>query len=184
MLTVKDFEERLSKIGHPDWLHVGVDSKDENQLYIIVNGGIANINCSPIEIYPAEIKNCALEMIFQEELFLKPNEKPLRIEEGRSVFTYTFKLVENYLHENSAPRKPYFSSFFIRWQRTHQLSNEESRKKLGLTAEEFQLFREDELMITFRLIDKLAEVTGASTQFWKYRWLQKDRNQRWKVENI
>jgi hypothetical protein len=41
---------------------------------------------------------------------------------------------------------------FIRWQRTHQLSDKQAQGKLGLTAKEFHLFREDELAITDVLI--------------------------------
>ncbi len=46
-------------------------------------------------------------------------------------------------------------------------------EELGLTAKEFQLFREDELAITQALINKLAEVTGVSEQFWHNRWYKK-----------
>lgn len=65
MLSIEKFTSRLIRPNHPDQLHVGVDSKDESQLYIIVNGGMANINCAPIELYAPEIKHCALEMIEQ-----------------------------------------------------------------------------------------------------------------------
>ena len=91
MLNVEKFKARLIRSNHPDWLHVGVDSKDESQLFIIVNGGMANINCAPIELYAEEIKNCALEMIAQEQLYLKVNEKPLHIGLGRSIYCYAFK---------------------------------------------------------------------------------------------
>ena len=56
MLTVEKFKERLERLNHPDWLLVGVDSKDENQLYLLSNDGMANINCAPIEQYAAEKK--------------------------------------------------------------------------------------------------------------------------------
>ncbi|MDO6486261.1 hypothetical protein Q4503_01030 [Colwellia sp. 6_MG-2023] len=65
MLTVEKFKNRLLRPNHHDCLHVGVDTKDESQLYIIVNGGMANINCDPIELYPLEIKACVLEMIIK-----------------------------------------------------------------------------------------------------------------------
>jgi hypothetical protein len=74
---------------------VGVDTKDESQLYIIVNGGMGNINCAPIEIYAVEIKNCALEMITQGLLYLKSNEKSLRIGQRHCIYCYTLKLDEN-----------------------------------------------------------------------------------------
>ena len=44
---------------------------------------------------------------------------------------------------------------------------------LGLTIMEFHLFREEELAITQTLINKLAEVMGASEPFWKNRWNKK-----------
>ncbi|MFT5756899.1 MAG: hypothetical protein ACI9LM_001624 [Alteromonadaceae bacterium] len=176
MLSVEKFTSRLIRPNHPDWLHVGVDSKDESQLYIIVNGGMANINCSPIELYAPEIKNCALKMIKQGELYLKEHEKSLRIGQGKSLYSYTVKLDEDVVKAETSTRRIYFSSLFIRWQRTHQLSDKHAQEKLGLTAKEFELFREDELVMTQALINKLAEVTGVSEQFWKNRWHQKINN--------
>lgn len=173
MLTVENFKKRLIRIEHPDWLHVGVDTKDESQLYIIVNGGMGNINCAPIELYPPEIKNCSLEMITQKHLYLKANEKSLRIGHGHSLYCYTVKLDEDLVKAEPRTRRVHFSSLFIRWQRTHQLSDKHAQEKLGLTAKEFQLFRDDELAITQTLINKLAKVTGVSEQFWKNRRHQK-----------
>lgn len=69
----------------------------------------------------------------------------------------------------------YFSSIFIRWQRTHKISDKCAQGKLGLTSDEFHLFREDELPITQNLIDKLAEVTGSSKQFRQNRRHQKQK---------
>jgi hypothetical protein len=177
MLTIEKFKARLARSNHPDWLHIGVDSKDESQLYIIVNGGMANINCAPIELYPLEIKACALNMITQELLYLKANEKSLRIGQGHSLYCYTLKLDEDLPQAEPIVRSIYFSSLFIRWQRTHQLSDKHSQEKLGLTAKEFHLFREDELSITPALINKLAEVTGVSEQLWQNRWHQKINRQ-------
>lgn len=176
MLTIEKFEEYLNKPCHPDRLYVAVDSNDNSKLYILANGGIANLNCNPIEHYAAEIKVCALEMIVLGRLYLKPNEKILRIGEGHSVYSYTLKLDESSPQANSAGRQTYFSSSFIRWQITHQLSDEVAQEKLGLTANDFQLFRDDELTITQDLINKLAEATGASKQFWQNRWLQQTRS--------
>ncbi len=177
MFTIEEFKKRLMLSSHPDCLHVGVDSKDESQLYIILNGGIANINCDPIELYPAGIKHCALEMITQEQLYLKPNEKPLRIGENHRIYCYTLQLDKNLTQAEPSERSMYFSSLFIRWQRTHQLSDKHAQKRLGLTAKEFILFKEDELVITQSLINILAEVTGVSAQFWKNRWHQKINRQ-------
>lgn len=173
MLTIEQFKARIMHLNHPDRLHVGVDSKDENQLYLLSNGGIANINCVPIEQYPPEIKDCVQKMVAHGELHLKPNEKSLRIGQGRSIYCYTLKLDGDFVKAESNTRKVYFSSLFIRWQKTHQVSDEQAQKMLGLTTNEFHLFRDDELAITQSLINKLAEVTSASEQFWKNRWNQK-----------
>lgn len=173
MLTVGKFKERLERPNHPDWLLVGVDSKNENQLYLLSNGGMNNINCAPIEQYAAEIKNCALNMVAQGQLHLNSNEKPLRIGQGRSIYSYTLKSDEDLSQAVIESRSIYFSSLFIRWQRTHKLSDEHAREMLGLTDKEFQQFREDELEVTQALINKLAEVTGTSKQIWKNRWQQK-----------
>jgi hypothetical protein len=177
MLTVEKFKARLARSNHPDWLHIGDNSKDESQLYIIVNGGMGNINCAPIELYAAEIKSCVLEMITQGQLYLKANEKSLCIGQGHSIYCYALKLDDDIPEAEQSTRSIYFSSLFIRWQRTHQLSDEHVQEKLGLTAKEFQLFREDELAITQVLINKLAEVTGVSEQFWQNRWHQKINTQ-------
>jgi hypothetical protein len=56
MLSVEQFKLRLMRPNHPDWLLVGVDANDDSQLYILSNGGMANINCAPIESYLPEIK--------------------------------------------------------------------------------------------------------------------------------
>lgn len=184
MLTVEKFKMRLERPNHPDWLLVGVDSKDENQLYLLSNGGMANINCAPIEQYAAEIEICALSMVAQGELHLKSNEKPLRIGQGRSIYSYTLKSDKNLTQAASESRSIYFSSLFIRWQRTHELSDERAREMLGLTAEEFHLFREDELEIAQALINKLAEVTGSSKQVWQNRWQQKIKGTKHNSNNL
>jgi hypothetical protein len=173
MLTVEKFKARLERPNHPDWLLVGVDSKDEKQLYLLSNGGMNNINCAPIEQYAAEIKICALSMVAQGELHLKSNEKTLRIGQGRSIYSYTLKSDEDLSQAGRESRSIYFSSLFIRWQRTNKLSDKQAQEMLGLTAKEFQLFRGDELAMTQALINKLAEVTGVSEQFWQNRWYQK-----------
>jgi hypothetical protein len=174
MLTVEKFKAQLVRFNHPDHLHVAIDTKNKQQLYIITNGGIANIHCRPIEQYPDEIKVCALEMITRGELTLKSNEKSLRIGQGRKVITYSLTFDKEPVKTESNTQTMYFSSLFIRWQRTHQLSDEQAQEKLGLTAHEFHLFREDKLVVTQDLVNKLAEVTGVTTQFWQNRWEQKN----------
>ena len=91
MLKTEQFKKRLLRPNHPDWILVGIDTQDENQLYIASNGGMNNINCAPIENYLPEIKNCALELIDEGHLYLKVNAKPLRIGLGRSAYLYTLQ---------------------------------------------------------------------------------------------
>jgi hypothetical protein len=184
MLSVEEFKVRLVRPNHPDWLLVGIDANDDSQLYILSNGGMANINCAPIELYAIEIKNCAQKMIAQGELSLKENEKSVRIGNGRSVYSYSLKSNTGDSQVNAASQKVYFSSSFIRWQRSHQISDEDAREKLGLTADEFHQFREDELTISEDLMAILAEVTGSSLQFWQNLRNQKIKRSKGNNENI
>jgi hypothetical protein len=184
MLTVEQFKRRLLRPNHPDWLLVGVDANDGSQLYILSNGGMANINCAPIELYADEIKHCAQEMILLGELFIKEGDKSLRIGHGRSVYSYSLKSKTNVLEATLTIQNMYFSSTFVRWQRSHELSDKIAQDKLGLTTDEYHQFREDELNITEDLMAKLAEVTGSSIQFWKNRMAQKNRGSKGNNENI
>jgi hypothetical protein len=184
MLSVEQFKVRLKRPNHPDWLLVGVDANDDSQLYILSNGGMANINCAPIELYAIEIKNCARKMISLGELFLKKNEKSVRIGNGRSVYSYSHKSNSDDSQVNAASQKVYFSSTFVRWQRSHELSDEDARKKLGLTTDEFHQFREDELTISEDLMAILAEITGSSLQFWQNLRSQKIKRSKGNNENI
>jgi hypothetical protein len=184
MLTVEKFKARLERPNHPDCLLVGVDSKDEKQLYLLSNGGMGNINCAPIEQYTAEIKTCAREMIILGDFFLNENEKSVRIGQGQSVYSYSLKSNIDDSHVNAARQKVYFSSAFIRWQRSHQLSDEDAREKLGLSDDEFHQFREDELTISEDLMAILAEVTGSSLQFWQNLRSQKVKRSKGNNENI
>jgi hypothetical protein len=184
MLTVEQFKRRLLRPNHPDWLLVGVDANDGSQLYILSNGGMANINCAPIELYADEIKHCAQEMILLGELFIKEGDKSLRIGHGRSVYSYSLKSNTDDSQVNATGQKVYFSSTFIRWQRSHQLSDEDAREKLELTADEFHQFREDELTISEDLMAILAEVTGSSLQFWQSLRSQEIKRSKGNNENI
>lgn len=53
---------------------MGVDSKDESQLNIAVNGGMGNMICTSIERYLPEIKTCVLTMIDEGALYLYPQK--------------------------------------------------------------------------------------------------------------
>ena len=101
MLTIKNFKTLLQHTNHPDWLLVGVGSQDDKQLYILSNGGIANINCEPIEAFPEEIKTYTLEMISQSELYLKKDDKQIRIGHDKSIYSYSLKSVDNLSQTNS-----------------------------------------------------------------------------------
>lgn len=172
-ITVEQFKQRLKQPNHPDGFHVAVDSQDESQLYIAMNDGLANIKCDPIELYGTDIKNYIQLMIIQSKLFVKDNEKSVRIGQGRSIYGFTLKAEEYTQNEIQKIKGIYFSSILIRWQRTHKFSDKYVQEKLGLSAKDFQLFREDELEITQGLIGKLNELTGVSEQFWKNRWQKK-----------
>jgi len=172
-ITVEQFNKRLKQPNHLDGLHVAVDSKDGRQLYIFINDGLANIKCDPIELYGTDIKNCVQLMITQGKLFVKDNEKSIRIGQGRSIYGFTLKAEEYTQNEIQKTNGIYVSSVLIRWQRTHKFSDKYVQEKLGLSAKDFQLFREDELEITQDLIAKLSVLTGVSEQFWKNRWQQK-----------
>ncbi|MDO6488436.1 hypothetical protein Q4503_12035 [Colwellia sp. 6_MG-2023] len=184
MISVEELKINLKRPYHPDSLHIAVDANDDSQLYIISNGGMANINCAPIESYTEEIKNCVREMISQDELFIKENEKSLRIGYERSVYSYSVKSNIDDSKANLDSQKLYFSSTFIRWQRSHQLSDEVARVKLGLTAEEFHQFREDELTISEDLMAILAEVTGSSLLLWQNLKSKKIKRSKGNNENI
>jgi hypothetical protein len=162
MLTQENFIKRIKQPNSPSWLHVGVDTQNENQLYIAVNGGMNNINCAPIETYLAEIKVCALVMIDEGELFLDKNPKPLRIAQGRSAYFYTLKTIEHSMKNYRFS----FANLFVKWQITHDVSDISAQDMLGLTTDEFCQFKKDELDISDILIDKLHQSTGFSKQLW------------------
>lgn len=166
MLETEQFKQRLLRPNHPDWILVGIDTQDENQLYIASNGGMNNINCAPIENYLSEIKSCALELIDEGYLYLKANVKPLRIGQGRSAYFYTLQATPDSSNNKVNTFKFQFSNLFIKWQRTHQVSDIRAQEVLHLTANEFTQFREGELDISDILIDRLHQFTGFSKQLW------------------
>jgi len=166
MLKTEQFKKRLLRPNHPDWILVGIDTQDENQLYIAGNGGMNNINCAPIENYLPEIKICALELIDEGHLYLKVNAKPLRIGQGRSAYFYTLQTTPDTSNSKINTLKFQFSNLFVKWQRTHQVSDIRAQEMLKLTANEFTQFREGELDISDMLIERLHQSTGFSKQLW------------------
>ena len=170
MLNVEQFQNRLLRPNHPDWILVGIDIQDEKQLYIASNGGMNNINCAPIENYLSEFKKCALELIDEGQLYLKANAKPLRIGQGRSAYFYTLQITPDTSSSNINALKFQFSNLFIKWQRTHLVSDIRAQELLHLTANEFNQFREGELDISDMLIERLHQSTGFSKQLWLNRF--------------
>jgi len=95
MLTQESFLKRIKQPNSPSWLAVGVDTQDENQLYIAVNGGMNNINSAPIESYASEIKTCALNMIEKGELYIAPNSQSYPVSNGCNVYFYSVQTKKN-----------------------------------------------------------------------------------------
>jgi hypothetical protein len=166
MLNVEQFKKRLLRPNHPDWILVGIDTQDENQLYIASNGGMNNINCAPIENYLSEIKSCALELINEGHLYLKANAKSLRIGQGKSAYFYTLQTTPDTSNSKINTLKFQFSNLFVKWQRTHHVSDIRAQEMLHLTSNEFTQFREGELDISDMLIERLHQSTGFSKQLW------------------
>ncbi len=67
-LIVEKFKARLIRTNHPDWLHIAVDANNENQFYIVGNGGMGTTISASIESYLPEIKVSVISMINSEEL--------------------------------------------------------------------------------------------------------------------
>jgi len=170
MLNVEQFEKRLLRPNHPDWILVGIATQDEKQLYIASNGGMNNINCAPIENYLSEIKSCALELIDEGHLYLKANAKPLRIGQGKSAYFYILQTTPDTSSSNINTLKFQFSNLFVKWQRTHHVSDIRAQEMLHLTTNEFTQFREGELDISDMLIERLHQSTVFSKQLWLNRF--------------
>lgn len=68
MLTIEEFKTRLTQPNSPNWMSVVIDANSINQFYIVVNGGMGNTISTPIERYPAEIKDCVIRMLNSGEL--------------------------------------------------------------------------------------------------------------------
>ena len=77
MLTIEKFKERLERSNRSDWLHVAVDSNNENQFYIVGNGGMGNTISMPIERYSPEIKEWVIRQANSGELIKDENKSLL-----------------------------------------------------------------------------------------------------------
>lgn len=84
MLTVEKFKERLEHSNRSDWLHVAVDANNENQFYIVGNGGMGNTISTPIERCLPEIKEWVIGMINSGEL-IKGEKKRLLLDRNTWV---------------------------------------------------------------------------------------------------
>ena len=93
MLTVEKFKERLGQSNRSDWLHVAVDVNNENQFYIVGNGGMGNTVSAPIESYLHEIKECVIGMINSGKL-IKDDKKSLLLDRNTWVH-YVSQLQNN-----------------------------------------------------------------------------------------
>lgn len=74
MLTVEEFKTRLTQHNSPNWMLVAIDANSINQFYIVVNAGMGNTISTPIEQYPAEIKDCVIHMLSVGELIIDKNK--------------------------------------------------------------------------------------------------------------
>jgi len=68
MLSVEKFKERIACSNQSDWLHVVVDAHNENQFYIVGNGGMGTTISAPVERFAPEIKGCIVSMINSGQL--------------------------------------------------------------------------------------------------------------------
>jgi hypothetical protein len=68
MLSVEQFKERIAHLNRSDWLRVVVDVNNDNQFYIVGNGGMGSTITAPIERFPPEIKDCVVSMINSGQL--------------------------------------------------------------------------------------------------------------------
>lgn len=93
MLTIEEFKTRLTQPNSPNWMSVVIDANSINQFYIVVNGGMGNPISTPIEQYPAEIKDCVISMLSSGELIIDKNNNFL-LEKNTFV---------HYLTPSSAP---------------------------------------------------------------------------------
>ena len=85
MLTVETFKERLERPNHSDSLYVAVDANNENQFYIVGNGGMGTTISASIGSNLSEIKECVISMINSGEL-IKDENKSLLLD--RNILIY------------------------------------------------------------------------------------------------
>jgi len=85
MLTVEKFKERLERANRSDWLHAAVDTNNENQFYIVGNGGMGNTISAPIENYLPEIKECVISMLNSGKL-IKVKKQNLLLDRNTWVY--------------------------------------------------------------------------------------------------
>ena len=92
MLTVERFKKRLGQPNRSDWLHVAVDANNENQFYIVGNGGMGNTISMPIERYLPEIKEWVIRQINSGKL-IKGEKKSLLLD--RNILVHYVSLPQS-----------------------------------------------------------------------------------------
>jgi hypothetical protein len=63
MLYSEKFKVMLTHSNHPGYLNVALDANNENQFYIVGNGGMGTTMSAPAENYLPEIKEYVIAMI-------------------------------------------------------------------------------------------------------------------------
>lgn len=89
MLTVKQFKERVARTNHSDSLYIVVDANNENQFYIVGNGGMGSTISAPIERFSPEIKECIISMIHSGQL-IKDEKRDFLLE--KNIWVYYLSL--------------------------------------------------------------------------------------------
>lgn len=92
MLTIEKFRERIERSNRSDWLHVAVDANNENQFYIVGNGGMGNTISMSIERYLPEIKEWVIRQINSGKL-TKDEKKSLLLD--RNILVHYLSLAKN-----------------------------------------------------------------------------------------
>ena len=100
MLIRNSFKNRLIKKGSL-WLRVAVDASNENQFYIVGNGGMGTTISAPLEQYLPEIKQCVLDMLINGEL--EKNKKTTLLLD-RNILVYFLNSSEG-IHGSSVTDK-------------------------------------------------------------------------------
>ena len=89
MLSVEEFKERIACSNQSDWLHVVVDAHNENQFYIVGNGGMGSTISAPIERFLPEIKDCIISMVYSG-LLIKDEKRDFLLDRNIWVHSLSY----------------------------------------------------------------------------------------------